>query len=222
MSSGTRDYSLAMSKVPLTVVVPALNEAEYLPRCPNSLRNQDVRFHAVSDNASEDEAATATCLADNDHSLSVTTSDQRRGPIEHFVSAGRWALETSDAKYLSFLAADDEWRCLGFRYAASWQVLGRYRAVGCKAAVGVRRIRADTDLLECAGKWSDSEATLPAKAIAYVRRYFRVNGDISRSIAWLYGANCIPEPAVFGLRIPQTIRGTARQLTIVRPRRGTR
>ena len=306
--SGTCGYSLAMPKASLTVVVPALNEAEYLPQCLNSLQQQAVDIRVfVSDNASEDETSAVARLVDSDLSLSVRRLDRRCGPTEHFVLAARWALESSDTEYFSFLAADDEWHpdfstavltrfskanvdivlpsfewkdgdlCRVIRpsnflqrrpqhrqllalmlpdwkelanllyavytraafctlidalhrgedefaadYAAAWYVLGRYRAAGCEDAVGVRRVRANTDLLERVGMRSGDAVTMRARATAYTRLYCRVNGGISRALARLDGTHRVPEAVVFGLRLPQALLGIPRQLKIARLGRGAR
>lgn len=99
-----------MSTAPISVVVPALNEAEFISCCLDSLRNQALNVQIfVSDNASNDATSDAARAVAGDLSISVRRLDERCGPTAHFVSAARWALESSDAKYFSFLAADDEW-----------------------------------------------------------------------------------------------------------------
>jgi hypothetical protein len=94
----------------LVVVVPARNEVERVGVCLASLRKQDAPVRVfLSDNASVDGTADAARAYGEDLNLDVRTTASL-GAAEHFVSAGRWALETEpDAEFFALLAADDTW-----------------------------------------------------------------------------------------------------------------
>jgi hypothetical protein len=74
-----------------------------------------------SDNASDDGTAKAARECDGDLDLTVRTTHLLKAG-QHFVSAGRWALEAEpDAPVFAFLAGDDTWSS-GFVSAATDQL----------------------------------------------------------------------------------------------------
>lgn len=91
------------------VAVPALDEAERIGLCLQSLTEQSPFVEAfVSDNASEDETASIASGFSTNLSLQVRTVD-RIPPTSHFVSTARWALASSSAPVCALLAGDDTW-----------------------------------------------------------------------------------------------------------------
>jgi glycosyltransferase involved in cell wall biosynthesis len=94
----------------LVVVVPARNEVERVGDCLRSLRQQDVPVKVLlSDNASDDGTAEAARDSFGELDLVVRTTPPLEG-AEHFVSAGRWALDNEPkAGFFAFLAGDDTW-----------------------------------------------------------------------------------------------------------------
>ena len=101
----------------LLVVVPACNEADRIDLCLTSLFQQGVAMQVfVSDNASTDD--TARRAVDHKSRLNLLVRSVDRLPaVAHFVSAGRWGFDESDAPYCAFLAGDDTWQT-GFVRAA--------------------------------------------------------------------------------------------------------
>jgi glycosyltransferase involved in cell wall biosynthesis len=102
----------------LVVVVPARNEADRLGDCLASLTRQDVPVKVfVSDNASRDGTAEVAGRFAADLDMVVRTTPSLEA-VEHFVSAGRWALEAApDAELFALLAGDDAWSA-GFARAS--------------------------------------------------------------------------------------------------------
>ena len=94
----------------ISVVIPALNEAERIRGCLSSLGAQSTDLEVfVSDNFSEDETASVARGADQKFEICVRSLNVRLDGAAHFVSAARWALAESRSEYFAFLAADDEW-----------------------------------------------------------------------------------------------------------------
>ena len=135
----------------LLVVVPALNEEARLPTCLGSLVAQAARLDVrVSDNGSTD--ATADIAASFGSRLSVRTRTvSRQSATAHFVSAGRWGLETSNAPFVALLAGDDAWAA-GF----------------AEAALSLLTQRPDVDVACPSFRWvgGDRERDLPPVAFA--------------------------------------------------------
>jgi glycosyltransferase involved in cell wall biosynthesis len=108
---------LSPSELSITVVVPALNEAERIGVCLSSLCEQTPPVHVmVSDNASTDGTAELARTYSSQLDLTVRTIT-RLGPSSHFIDAGRWALASSDSNIFALLAGDDSWTA-GFVAAA--------------------------------------------------------------------------------------------------------
>jgi hypothetical protein len=101
----------------LLVVVPALDEADRVPAwpgVPGATVDQDRG--PFSDNASTD--ATPELARSFDDRLDIVVRTvPRLGPTDHFVSAARWGLSSSDAGVCALLAGDDSWDA-GFASAA--------------------------------------------------------------------------------------------------------
>ncbi len=94
----------------LVVVVPAMNEAARIGGCLDSLAAQRAPLTVlVSDNASDDATAAIASRGAGRHPVTVRTTAERLAPVAHFVSAARWALESSDAATFAMLAGDDAW-----------------------------------------------------------------------------------------------------------------
>jgi glycosyltransferase involved in cell wall biosynthesis len=113
----------------LVVVVPAHNEVVRVRECLRSLARQETSVKVFfSDNASDDGTAEAAREFVGDLALTVRTTSPMNAS-EHFVSAGRWALEAEPrAPAFALLAGDDTWSS-GFAQAAL-ATLGSNPAVG--------------------------------------------------------------------------------------------
>lgn len=100
------------SQIRLVVVVVAHNEAERIGGCMRSIAGQlaaaAVRV-LVSDNASTDGTSDLAGIAADGLDVTIRTTTPL-GPSEHFVSSGKWALESEpDAEFFAYLAGDDTW-----------------------------------------------------------------------------------------------------------------
>jgi glycosyltransferase involved in cell wall biosynthesis len=129
MTLPLREPEVGVGLERLVVVVPARNERQRLTTCLTSLSQQDVPVRVYfSDNASDDGTADAAREFFDRVDLTVRTTIPL-GPAEHFVSAGRWALEAEpEGEFFALLAGDDSWSD-GFA-SASLATLAKHADVG--------------------------------------------------------------------------------------------
>jgi Glycosyl transferase family 2 len=94
----------------LVVVVPARNEVDRVRECLGSLSRQVLPVKVFfSDNASDDGTLHAAQEFVGDLDLIIRSTSLLQA-TEHFVSAGRWALDVEPrASFFAFLAGDDSW-----------------------------------------------------------------------------------------------------------------
>lgn len=135
----------------IVVVVPARNEAQLIGACLSSLAVQHSDLAVLlSDNASEDGTAeVARSVAGID--LTVRTVGPL-GPSEHFVSAIRWALASSDAALFAILAGDDQWSP-GF----------------VQAALAALAAHPEADVVSPSFSWEDGVTSRPLKPVSFLR-----------------------------------------------------
>lgn len=102
-------------------------------------------------------------------------------------------------------------------YAAAWLVLGSYKAVACRDAVGVRQVRSGADLLERVGlQGTDGKGVYRAFS-TYIRLTYRVNRGIADAIRQISPTRHPSMDKVLVLRLPQALWGISRQLHRLSP-----
>jgi glycosyltransferase involved in cell wall biosynthesis len=97
----------------------------------------------------------------------------------------------------------------GSDYAAAWSVLGGHKAVPCPAAVGIRHVRPDADLIGRVDMSRDGTTGVVALGILYVKLNLRINLRIGAALKRAASeGECPSTLQVQLLRAPQWLGGS--------------